>query len=132
MAHNQFPFRHDPHPDLTRAIHRVVEGASGQGKYPRPGASGGVRAGDGTPPRPAKPKPKYKYPGGVVHTRYATEGVSSCEAAALARLKAANAEDLKEKPGAAGVAAHKRLHKTVKRVVGEGVIRDTVQRDRNP
>ena len=189
MAHNPFPFRHDAHPDLTAAIHRVVEGASGQGKYPRPGASGGVRAGKDIPPRPAKPG--YKYPGGVVHTRYATEGVvseshtraqlekmsitrlrelqkkyaalvvkgdwdaareladirgilrargagvavdegvSPCEAAALKRLKAANAEDLKEKPGAAGAAAHKRLHKTVKSVVGEGVIGDTVQRVKN-
>lgn len=73
MAHNQFPFRRDSHPDLTRAIHRVVESASGQGKYPRPSASGGVRAGEGNPPRPAKPQ--YRYPGGVVHTRYATKGV---------------------------------------------------------
>jgi hypothetical protein len=31
----------------------------------------------------------------------------------MARLKAANAEDLKDKPGAAGKAAHKRLHKTI-------------------
>jgi len=55
----------------------------------------------------------------VVHTRYATEGASPCEAAALARLKAADAEDLKDKPGAAGKKAHKRLHKTIKSVVGE-------------
>jgi len=31
----------------------------------------------------------------------------------MARLKAANAADLKDKPGAAGKAAHKRLHKTI-------------------
>jgi hypothetical protein len=31
----------------------------------------------------------------------------------MARLKAANAEDPKDKGGAAGEAAHKRLHKTI-------------------
>ena len=40
-----------------------------------------------------------------------------CETAALARLKAANAEDLKDAPGAAGKAAHKRLHKTIGKIV---------------
>jgi len=35
----------------------------------------------------------------------------------MARLKAANAEDLKDKPGAAGRAAHKRLHKTIGKVL---------------
>jgi len=42
---------------------------------------------------------------------------SECEQAAMARLKAANAEDLKDKPGAAGKAAHKRLHKTIGKVL---------------
>ena len=64
-------------------------------------------------------------------TKPVSEGASPCEKAAAKRLRDANAEDLKEKPGAAGAAAHKRLHKTVKRVVGEGVIGDTVQRVRN-
>lgn len=41
------------------------------------------------------------------------EGATPCERAALARLKSANAEDLKEKPGAAGEKAHKRLHTTI-------------------
>jgi hypothetical protein len=44
---------------------------------------------------------------------HALEEASACERAALARLKAANAEDLQDKPGAAGEAAHKRLHKTI-------------------
>lgn len=68
---------------------------------------------------------------GVVGAKPVSEGASPCAAAAAKRLRDANAEDLKEKPGAAGEAAHKRLHKTVKSVVGEGVIGDTVQRVRN-
>jgi len=47
----------------------------------------------------------------------ALEEGSACEQAALARLKAANAADLKDKPGAAGKAAHKRLHKTIDKVL---------------
>ena len=39
----------------------------------------------------------------------------------MGRLKKANAADLKDKPGAAGEAAHKRLHKTIKGVVGESM-----------
>ena len=35
----------------------------------------------------------------------------------MERLKAANAEDLKDKPGAAGKAAHKRLHNTIGKVL---------------
>ena len=68
---------------------------------------------------------------GVVGTKPVSEAASPCEKAAAKRLRDANAEDLKEKPGAAGEAAHKRLHKTVKSVVGEGVIGDTVQRVKN-
>jgi hypothetical protein len=41
------------------------------------------------------------------------EGMSPCEAAALKRLKSAEAADLKEYPGKKGEAAHKRLHKTI-------------------
>ena len=68
---------------------------------------------------------------GVVGTKPVSEGASPCEAAAAARLKAANAEDLEEYPGKRGAAAHKRLHRTIKSVVGEGVIGDTLQRVRN-
>ena len=56
-------------------------------------------------------KPKSK------GTKPVSEGTSPCEAAALERLKSANAEDLKEKPGAAGKAAHKRLHTTIGKIV---------------
>ena len=66
---------------------------------------------------------------GVAGAKPVSEGASPC--AAAARLKAANAEDLEEYPGKRGAAAHKRLHRTIKSVVGEGVIRDTVQRVRN-
>lgn len=52
---------------------------------------------------------------------HALDEASACEQGAAARLKAANAEDLKEKPGAAGKRAHRRLHKTIAKVVGEGV-----------
>jgi hypothetical protein len=48
---------------------------------------------------------------------HALEEASACEQAALARLRAANAEDLEEKPGAAGEAAHKRLHKTIGKIL---------------
>jgi hypothetical protein len=51
---------------------------------------------------------------------HALDEASACERAAAARLKAANAEDLEEKPGKAGEKAHKRLHTTIKSVVGEG------------
>jgi len=47
----------------------------------------------------------------------ALEEASACEQAALARLRAANAEDLEEKPGKAGEKAHKRLHKTIGKVL---------------
>ena len=40
-----------------------------------------------------------------------------CERAALARLKSANTEDLQDKPGAAGERAHKRLHKTIGKIL---------------
>lgn len=52
---------------------------------------------------------------------HALDEASACERGAMERLKAANAEDLKEKPGAAGKAAHRRLHKSIAGVVGEGV-----------
>ena len=68
---------------------------------------------------------------GVVGAKPVSEGTSPCEKAAAARLRDANVEDLEEYPGKRGAAAHKRLHRTIKSVVGEGVIRDTVQRVRN-
>ena len=45
------------------------------------------------------------------------EEVTPCERSAVARLKAANAEDLKDKGGKAGEAAHKRLHKTIGKIL---------------
>ena len=50
-------------------------------------------------------------------TKPVSEGASPCEKAAAARLRDANAEDLKDKPGAAGAAAHKRLHTTIGKIV---------------
>jgi hypothetical protein len=150
---NQFPFRKDPNPDLTRTISEIVA--------PKPKAQ---------KPAAKTPDPKGgKYeakPVAESHTRaqleklsttrlrelmkkyermilrgdkdaareladirgilrskgagHALEEASACERAAAARLKAANAEDLEEKPGKAGEKAHKRLHTTIKSVVGEG------------
>lgn len=45
------------------------------------------------------------------------EEMTPCEKSALARLKAANTEDLKEKPGKAGARAHRRLHKTIGKIL---------------
>jgi hypothetical protein len=53
---------------------------------------------------------------------HALDEASACEVAARERLKAANAEDLKDKPGAAGKRAHRRLHKTIAGVVGESAL----------
>jgi hypothetical protein len=46
-----------------------------------------------------------------------TEGCDQCMGSALQSLKAANTADLKDAPGAAGKAAHKRLHKTIRKVL---------------
>lgn len=46
-----------------------------------------------------------------------SEACGDCTGDAIASLKAANAADLKDKPGAAGKAAHKRLHKTIGKIV---------------
>ena len=139
MAHNPFPFRHDAHPDLTKAIRGVVSESHTKSQLEKMSITrlrelkkkyeGLVVKGDKDASRELadiRGLLRSKGAGVVVD-----EGVSPCEAAAAKRLKAADAEDLKEKPGAAGKAAHKRLHKTIKSVVGEGVIRDTVQRVKN-
>ena len=54
----------------------------------------------------------------VIGAKPVSEEASPCEKAAMKRLRDANAADLKEKPGAAGAAAHKRLHKTIKGILG--------------
>ena len=46
-----------------------------------------------------------------------SEACGDCTTDAIKSLKAANAADLKDKPGAAGKAAHKRLHKTIGKVL---------------
>jgi hypothetical protein len=46
-----------------------------------------------------------------------SEGCGECMDSALDTLAAANAADLKDAPGAAGKAAHKRLHKTIGKVL---------------
>lgn len=54
------------------------------------------------------------------------EGCDQCMSGAVDALKKANAADLKEKPGKAGAKAHKRLHKTIAKVVGEAVAKKPV------
>ena len=46
-----------------------------------------------------------------------SEACGECTTDAIKSLKAANTADLKDKPGAAGAAAHKRLHKTIGKIV---------------
>ena len=77
-----------------------------------------------TPPATAK---KFRrVPAPVVYTPTTPRGASplkvseactDCTGDALKSLKAANAADLKDAPGAAGKAAHKRLHKTIGKVL---------------
>jgi hypothetical protein len=150
---NQFPFRKDPNPDLTRTISEIV---APKPKAQKPAAKTPDPKGDKygkktvaeshtraqleklSTTRLRELMKKYQRLvlrgdkdaareladiRGILRSKgagHALEEASACERAALARLKAANAEDLEEKPGKAGEAAHKRLHKTIKSVVGEG------------
>jgi hypothetical protein len=222
---NQFPFRKDPNPDLTRTISEIVapkaKTPKPQPKKPDPkgdkydkgavreGTEGDVHGGGATSPPPRRSKTirtprvmpvreshtraqleklsttrlrelKKKYEGlvlrgdkdasreladvrgilrskgaghaldearkGIRKTRYGQalqrlgdaaarikanppkppvnpfktpvkEEMTPCERNAMGRLKAANAEDLKDKPGAAGEKAHKRLHKTIGKIL---------------
>jgi len=156
---NQFPFRKDPNPDLSRTISEIVAPKSKKtpkgepkatdpkgGKYEaKPVAESHTRAQLEKLSTTRLRELMRKYEArvlkgdrdaareladirGVLRSKgagAALEEGSACERAAAARLKAANAEDLKEKPGAAGKAAHKRLHTTIKSVVGEA--RDTTE-----
>jgi hypothetical protein len=114
------PFRNDPHPDLTAAIRAVAESHSRaqlekmtttqlrelQKKYAAAVVKGDRKAAEEL--ATVRGLLRAKGAGSVVD-----EGVN----ANMERLKAANAEDLKDKPGAAGKAAHKRLHKTIGKVL---------------
>jgi hypothetical protein len=151
---NQFPFRKDPNPDLTRTIAEIVapkgkKTPKGEpkaadpkgGKYEaKPVAESHTRAQleKLSTTRLRELMKKYERMilrgdkdaareladiRGILRSKgagHALEEASACERAAAARLKAANAEDLEEKPGKAGEKAHKRLHTTIKSVVGEG------------
>jgi hypothetical protein len=151
---NQFPFRKDPNPDLTRTIAEIVapkgkKTPKGEpkahdpkgGKYEaKPVAESHTRAQleKLSTTRLRELMKKYERMilrgdkdasreladiRGILRSKgagHALDEASACERAAAARLKAANAEDLEEKPGKAGEKAHKRLHKTIGAVVGEG------------
>ena len=155
---NQFPFRKDPNPDLTRTISEIV---APKPKAQKPAAKTPDLKGDKYGAKPVaeshtraeleklsttrlrelmKKYERLVLKGdrdaareladirGILRSKgagHALEEASACERAALARLKAANAEDLEEKGGAAGKAAHKRLHKTIGKVLGEA--RDTTE-----
>ena len=133
MAHNQFPFRRDSHPDLTKAIMGVVNESHTRAQLEKLSITRlrellkqyTAKPGSGRELADIRGLLRAKGAGSVLDEE------SACEKAAAARLKAANAEDLEEYPGKRGAAAHKRLHRTIKSVVGEGVIGDTVQRVRN-
>jgi hypothetical protein len=124
---NPFPFRHDTHPDLTSAIRSVVGESHTRAQLEKLSTTrlrelmktyeARVLKGDKDAARELADIRGLLRSKGAGH---ALDEASACERAAAARLKAANAEDLKEKGGAAGEKAHKRLHKTIKTVVGEG------------
>jgi hypothetical protein len=72
------------------------------------------------------PRRKRKTPAPVVYTPTTprvteplkvSEACGECTGDAIKSLKAANTADLKDAPGAAGKAAHKRLHKTIGKVL---------------
>lgn len=115
------PFRHDPHPDLTTAIRGVVSESHTRKELEALPISrlrdlkekyeGRVLKGDRDASRELatiRGLLRSKGAGVVVD-----EAMSPCEAAALKRLRDAEAADLKEYPGKRGEAAHKRLHKTI-------------------
>jgi hypothetical protein len=124
---NPFPFRHDTHPDLTSAIRSVVGESHTRAQLEKLSTTrlrelmktyeARVLKGDKNAARELADIRGLLRSKGAGH---ALDEASACERAAAARLKAANAEDLKEKGGAAGEKAHKRLHTTIKSVVGEG------------
>lgn len=124
---NPFPFRNDTHPDLTHTIRTVVGESHTRAQLEKLSTTrlrelkktyeARVLKGDKDAARELADIRGLLRSKGAGH---ALDEASACERAAAARLKAANAEDLKEKGGAAGAKAHKRLHKTIKSVVGEG------------
>jgi len=124
---NHYPFRRDEYPDLTHTIKTVVGESHTRAQLEKLSTTrlrelkktyeARVLKGDKDAARELADIRGLLRSKGAGH---ALEEGSACERAAMARLKAANAEDLKEKPGKAGEAAHKRLHKTIKTVVGEG------------
>ena len=129
---NPFPFRRDEHPDLTHTIKTVVGESHTRAQLEKLSTTrlrelkktyeARVLKGDKDAARELATIRGLLRSKGAGH---ALDEASACERAAAARLKAANAEDLKEKGGAAGEKAHKRLHKTIKTVVGEA--RDTTK-----
>lgn len=133
MAHNPFPFTRDSHPDLTTAILGVVNESHTRAQLEKLSITRlrellkqyTAKPGSGRELADIRGLLRAKGAGSVLDEE------SACEKAAAARLKAANVEDLEEYPGKRGAAAHKRLHRTIKSVVGEGVIGDTVQRVKN-
>lgn len=133
MAHNPYPFTRDSHPDLTKAIMGVVNESHTRAQLEKLSITRlrellkqyTAKPGSGRELADIRGLLRAKGAGSVLDEE------SACEKAAAARLKAANAEDLEEYHGKRGAAAHKRLHRTIKSVVGEGVIGDTVQRVKN-
>ena len=115
------PFRHDPHPDLTKAIGSIVNESHTRAQLERMSISrlrelkkkyeALVLKGDkGASRELADIRGLLRSKGaGVV----VDEAASPCEKAALKRLRDAEAADLQEYPGKRGERAHKRLHTTI-------------------
>jgi len=115
MAHNPHPFTHDSPPDLTAAILGVVNESHTRAQLEKMSITRlrellkqyTAKPGSGRELADIRGLLRAKGAGSVLDEE------SACERAAAKRLRDANAADLKEKPGAAGAAAHKRLHKTI-------------------
>ncbi|NBT78627.1 MAG: hypothetical protein EBT04_09265 [Betaproteobacteria bacterium] len=114
-----FPFRN---PEARSSIGDVIAEIV-NGKSPVTEGTEGDLHGDGAT---SPPRRKRKTPAPVVYTPTTprvteplkvSEGCGDCTTDAIKSLKAANTADLQDAPGAAGEKAHKRLHKTIGKVL---------------
>jgi hypothetical protein len=122
-----FPFRNpENRSSIGDVIAQIVNGKSpvAEGTEGDTHGGGATSTKRKTPPATAK---KFRgLPAPVVGVPTTPRGASplkvseacgDCTTDAIKSLKAANTEDLKDKPGAAGAKAHKRLHKTIGKVL---------------
>jgi len=115
-----FPFRNpEARSSIGDVIAEIVNGKSPvtegtEGDTHGGGATSVKRKARGKAPAPVVGVPTTPR---VTEPLKVSEACGECTTDAIKSLKAANAADLKDKPGAAGKAAHKRLHKTIGKVL---------------